>query len=81
MGVFYYCENKKRIALVRDSKGADKKPILNGIDYLEVESSDQKTLEIHSIHNLPGTSDGVPANSEFLSKENVLIKGGVRIKT
>jgi hypothetical protein len=54
------------------------KPVLNGIDYLEVVSDDEKTLEVHFIHNLPGEIDGVPA-SPVLDKRNLIIEGGVRV--
>ncbi|HOO54294.1 MAG TPA: putative baseplate assembly protein [Methanothrix sp.] len=79
MGTQYYCKNEKRRAMVRDRVGPDEKPLLNGIDYLEV-TSDQTTLEVHFIHNLPGQEDGVPADSDELSSKNVVIEGGVRVR-
>jgi len=59
-----------------DSEG---KPILNGIDYLEVASADQKTLDVHFIHNLPGETGGVPP-SAALTKNNFVIEGGLRVR-
>ena len=50
----YYCKNEARRALVRNTKGADGKPVLNGIDFLEVATVDQKTLRVQFIHPLPG---------------------------
>ncbi len=51
--------------------------MLNGIDYLEVVSPDEKTLEIHFIHNLPGQTDGVPSGPN-LTERNFAIEGGTR---
>ncbi len=79
MGTQYYCKNEKRRTLVRDRKGADDKPLLNGIDYLEV-MPDQTTLEVHFIHILPGQEDGVPPDSDQLSPKNVVVEGGVRVR-
>jgi hypothetical protein len=73
MGAKYYCQNENRKDAVRNN------PVLNGIDYLEVTSSDQKTLTITFIHNLPGQSNPVPASPE-LTAGNIHIEGGVRIK-
>ncbi len=86
MAVQYRCKNKWRRAAVRDTKGGDNKPVLNGIDYLEVSSEDQKEITVHFIHNLPGTDnagtdDAVPPRSApALTEGNVIITGGVRIK-
>ena len=59
--------------------GADGRPVLNGIDYLEVVSSDQTVLQVHFIHPLPGEVGGVPA-SPPLTISNVSIEGGVRVQ-
>jgi hypothetical protein len=53
-------------------------PVLNGIDYLEVTSPDEKTLEVHFIHKIPGVSGGFPA-SPALTRANFVIEGGVRV--
>lgn len=72
MTVQYRCANENR----RDALRATS--LLNGIDYLEVVSEDQKTLAIHFIHNLPGQTDGIPA-APALTKLNFLVDGGVRL--
>lgn len=79
MGTQYRCSNENRRDAVRLTTDGGGKPILNGIDYLEVVSADQKTLEVHFIHNLPGETDGVPPSSA-LTKNNFQIEGGVRIQ-
>src|ERR1041384_3585853 len=72
MATQYRCSNENRREAVRQ------KSILNGIDYLEVISPDQMTLEVHFIHNLPGQANGVPA-SPVLTERNFLIEGGARV--
>lgn len=74
----YFCANENRRDAVRFTTGSGGGPVLNGIDYLEVVSEDQKTLEVHFIHSLPGEMDGFPA-SPALTKRNLVIEGGVRI--
>lgn len=78
MGTEYFCGNENRRDKVRETVGAGNKPVLNGMDYLEVTSPDQKTLEVHFIHPLPGESGGVPASPK-LKKTNFEISGGERI--
>jgi hypothetical protein len=81
MGIQYHCKNQRRLTEVRTKKGADGKPILNGIDYLEVSSADQKELTVHFIHNLPGEENAVPPSpAPALTEDNVVIDGGVRVK-
>ena len=65
-----------------DINGNPINPTLNGIDYLEVASVDQKTLEVYFLHNLPGETNPVPLASppDVLTESNILIEGGVRIK-
>ncbi len=75
MGTQYSCKSLGRRNAVKNQKA------LNGIDYLEVASVDQKTLKVHFIHNLPGQSDPVPPSpAPALTTSNVSIMGGVRIK-
>ena len=69
----YYCASQQRRSAV------GKSTTLNGIDFLEVASANQKTLAVHFLHPLPGQAGGVPANPE-LTKDNVVIDGGVRVK-
>ena len=81
----FHCKNKNRRNAVGFPKDADGNPIapnLNGIDYLEVKSVDQKTLKIYFLHNLPGETNPVPPPpAQALTKENIRIDGGVRIST
>ena len=69
----YRCQNDNRHQLVGEST------TLNGIDYIEVASTDQKTLELHFLHPLPGQLNGVPAGPA-LTKGKVIITGGVRVR-
>ena len=81
----FHCKNKNRRNAVGFPKDADGNPIapnLNGIDYLEVKSVDQRTLKIYFLHNLPGETNPVPPPpAQALTKENIRIDGGVRIST
>ena len=70
----FYCKNHDRQKLIAQTGS-----VINGIDYLEVVSVDQRTLNLFFLQNLPGEVDGVPANP-LLKKENVCIEGGVRVK-
>ncbi len=79
MGILYYCKNEKRRTLVRGCEVVNGKPLFNGIDYLEVMPG-QTTLKVHFIHNLPGPEAGVVADSYPLSRNNVVIEGGVRVR-
>jgi hypothetical protein len=77
----YRCKNETRRALVRSTKGPDGNPVLNGIDFLEVATADQKTLRVRFIHPLPGQSNQVPPSpAPPLTPANIVIDGGVRIK-
>ncbi len=72
----YRCKNERRRAVVRDLTP----PFLNGIDYLEVASTDQRTLVIHFLHPLPGESGAVPPPpAPELTRRNFVIEGGVRV--
>jgi hypothetical protein len=72
MGTQYRCSNENRREAVRQ------KSSLNGIDYLEVSPTDQTTLEVHFIHNLPGQSNGLPTAPALLTR-NFVIEGGARV--
>jgi Baseplate J-like protein len=74
MSTQFYCKNKDRQKLI-----AKVGSVINGIDYLEVITIDQRTLKLYFLQNLPGQAGGVPANPP-LKKENVFIEGGVRVK-
>lgn len=77
MATQYRCDNQARRRAVLDARDADDRPILNGIDYLEVEP-DQRTLVVFFLHPLPGQADGVPA-APALAPANVRVEGGVRV--
>lgn len=79
MTVQYRCESSDRREAVRVARSYGK-PILNGIDFLEVASTDQKTLVVRFIHNLPGSQSPIPPPpAPELKIENVVITGGTRI--
>ncbi len=78
MGTQYFCKNELRRTVVRDARDSGGNPILNGIDYLEVDASDQKILIVHFIHPLPGEPNGFPA-SPLLTRQNISVEGGVRV--
>ncbi|WP_321416910.1 putative baseplate assembly protein [uncultured Desulfobacter sp.] len=74
MSATYFCCDEGRRRAVRETKGPNGRPVLNGIDYLEVSETDQRMLLVHFIHPLPGnTEDGV------LTTDNVQVTGGVRV--
>jgi hypothetical protein len=77
MSTQYHCGNENRRDAVRTARSGGK-PQLNGIDYLEVASTDQKTLELHFVHPLPGEANAVPASGSVLTENNIAIQGGVR---
>lgn len=81
----YLCKNKQRNELVRNPRDKNGNPItpkINGVDFLEVNALDQKTLCIHFIHNLPNAQNNpVPNNPDLsLTKENFILEGGERIR-
>lgn len=76
MNTQYRCQNEKRRRLVKDQTP----PKLNGIDYLEVASADQKTLRVFFLHNLPGQPAPVPGAAPALTANNLVIEGGARAK-
>lgn len=51
---------------------------LNGIDWLEVVSDDQRTLEVHLLHPAPGEPGGVPGGAPWTAA-NLRVTGGERI--
>ena len=79
MSTQYRCSNENRRDAVRFTTGLNGKPVLNGMDYLEVVSPDEMKLEVHFVHNLPGQTDGVPA-AGALGALNFVIQGGARIR-
>ena len=65
----YVCKDGERRRRVSQSKE------INGIDYLEVDQ-DQKTLEVH----LFPKGEGAAPSASALTKANVLIEGGSRVR-
>lgn len=82
MATQYSCKRPRRRAQVLhpvDSGGNPISPAINGIDYLEVDASDEKKLYVHFLFNLPGFANPVPPAGPPLTEANVIIEGGVRI--
>ncbi|HTN47554.1 MAG TPA: baseplate J/gp47 family protein [Flavipsychrobacter sp.] len=75
MNTQFFCKNRDRWKKIV----AQEPHAINGIDYLEVASEDQKTLKLFFLFSLPGQSNGVPS-FPLLRKENIFIEGGVRVK-
>jgi Baseplate J-like protein len=75
----------QRQTSVRDTKDEDGRPILNGIDFLEV-APDERTILVYFIHPLPSvfqseTENTVPRNGLFLNENNIVITGGNRLQS
>src|SRR5262249_22968331 len=80
MAIQYRCQKPRRRAQVLATRDSGGNPILNGIDYLEVVSGDEKTLAVHFLFDLPGSVNAVPPlPAPPLAVSNVEIAGGVRI--
>ncbi len=62
-------DTKRRLA-VKGHRDAQDNPDLNGIDYIEVDESDQRILHVHLLDKAP----------ENITKNNVRIDGGRRIR-
>lgn len=73
MATQFTCKNPGRRRALLDLKK------LNGIDFLEVVSADQRTLEVSFLFPLPPAPGSIPA-APALSEDNVRIEGGVRIR-
>ena len=81
MSTQYFCSNENRRDAVRTLTDGGGKPILNGMDYLEVVTDDERTLEVHFIHPLPGETGAVPPSpAPVLTETNIVILGGVRVQ-
>ncbi len=75
-----HSEVEVRRTLVRTTVGRDGRPVLNGLDFLEVATPAQTTLHVHFIHPLPGQANAVPPPpAPPLTAANILITGGVRV--
>lgn len=77
MDTQYRCNNVGR----RQAVASQNPPKINGIDYLEVEvnGDGKSTLIVHFIFPLTGPLS-VPPTGEGLTKDNVVIEGGIRVK-
>src|SRR5713101_1757488 len=76
----YNCQKPRRRAQVLAAHDGGGNPVLNGIDFLEVVSADEKTLAVHFLFDLPGSASPVPPlPAPPLTAANVVIRGGVRI--
>lgn len=54
---------------------------VNGIEYAEVVSANQRTLDLTFVHPLPGETNALPAGLALLAGDNIRISGGVRVTT
>ncbi len=80
MATQYFCGKSQRRAQVLAARNAGNQPVLNGIDFLEVASADQKTLTVQFLFPLPGSPNAVPPSpAPALTVGNIVIQGGVRI--
>ena len=71
----FRCNNPGR------KNAAKKAKVLNGMDYLEVASGDQKTIHVYFLFNLPGQPNSIPSGPVSpLTRDNILIEGGVRVQ-
>lgn len=52
---------------------------VNGIEFVEVRSPDQRVLELTFVFPLPGQPGGVPAGQPALGPDQIVITGGVRV--
>jgi hypothetical protein len=68
----YVCDSELR----RDATRAI--GTVNGIDYLEVVTADQRRLAVHFLRPLPGQAGGVPT-APVVTADNVRIDGGERV--
>lgn len=74
----FACGSSRRRTLVRNARNDADQPFLNGIDFLEIDPSDQRVLHVHFVHPLPGQVAGVPAGAP-LTAANFAVEGGVRV--
>ncbi len=74
MNTQYQCQNQRRQAEIKKARDSQGRPLLNGIDYLEI-GSDRQTILVHFIHDLAGSTrtELIPANTEPLNPQNLVI--------
>jgi len=65
------CDDRtERRRAIREHRGPDGNPDVNGIDYIEVDDADQRILHVHFLDKAP----------ENITEKNVRIDGGQRIR-
>jgi hypothetical protein len=65
------CDDKtERRRAIREHRGPDGNPDVNGIDYIEADDADQQILHVHFLDKAP----------ENITEKNVRINGGQRIR-
>jgi hypothetical protein len=69
MTALYQCTNERRRELVRAAVDGSGQPLLNGIDYLEIDPDDQARLLLRCLQPVSG-----------LGVEHVVIEGGTRLR-
>ncbi len=75
MDAQFRCENEGR------RRAVENQAALNGIDYLEVVSANQRRLDVHFVHPLPVRLGQVPpAPAPALTAANIRIEGGVQVR-
>jgi hypothetical protein len=67
----YQCGVTERREAVRQARDSGGNPFLNGLDFLEVDANDQRTLDVAFLHDLPA-GGFLPAN--------FVVTGGERIR-
>jgi hypothetical protein len=75
----YFCGNENRRQAVRSATGPGGQPLLNGIDFLEVDEASQTVLHLTFIHPLPGEAGEVPAGQPALTSDHFELTGGERV--
>ncbi len=63
-------DQTERRRAIREHRGPDGNPDVNGIDYIEVDVIDQRLLSVHFLDKAP----------ENITEKNVRVDGGVRIR-
>ena len=74
----YFCARPRRRDLVRAAVDDQGDPFINGIDYLEIGTTDQQGLTVRFLYPLPGETGGVP-NAPALTAANFVVEGGTRV--
>ncbi|WP_299621892.1 putative baseplate assembly protein [Pelagibius sp.] len=70
----YHCGTPRRLQLIREQAA------INGLDYLEIASVDQRVLRVVFAHPLPGEPGEIPSAPPTLVAGNFRIDGGERTR-